>query len=63
MSILKLITPLTYFTKIDLKDAYYTTPVSPSHQKYLKFAITKIYINSQAYLMAIAMGPEKLPKY
>ena len=38
MSILKLVTPLTYFTKIDLKDAYYTIPVSPSHQKYLKFA-------------------------
>ena len=38
MSILKLVTLLTYFTKINLKDAYYTIPVSPSHQKYLKFA-------------------------
>ena len=38
MSILKLVTPLTYFPKIDLKDAYYTIQVSPSHQKYLKFA-------------------------
>ena len=38
MSILKLVTPLTYFTKIDLKDAYYTIPVSPSYQEYLKFA-------------------------
>ena len=36
MSILKLVTPLTYFTRIDLKDTYYTNPVSPSHQKYLK---------------------------
>ena len=38
MSILKLVTSLTYFTKSDLKDAYYTIPVSFSHQKYLKFA-------------------------
>ena len=37
MSILKLVAPLTHFTKIDLKDADYTTPVSPSRQKYLKF--------------------------
>ena len=38
MSILKLVTPLTYFTKIDLKDAYYTIPASSSYKKYLKFA-------------------------
>ena len=38
MPILKLVTLLTYFTNIDLIDAYYIIPVSPSHQKYLKFA-------------------------
>ena len=37
-SILKLVTSLTYFTKIDLKDAYCAIPVSPRHQKYLEFA-------------------------
>ena len=37
-SILKLVTSLTYFTKIDLKDAYCPIPVSPRHQKYLEFA-------------------------
>ena len=38
MSILKLVTPLKYFTKIDLKVAYHTIPVSSSPQKCLKFA-------------------------
>ena len=37
MSILKLVTPLTHLTKTDLKDAYYTIPVSSSHQKCLRF--------------------------
>ena len=38
MSIPKLVPLLTYFTKIDLKNAYYTIPVSSNYQKYLKFA-------------------------
>ena len=64
MSILKLVTPLTYFTKIDLKDVYYT-----QFQCHLAIGnisnlqITKIYTNSHAYLMAIAMSTEDSPKY
>ena len=37
-SILKLVTPKTYFTKIELKDTYYTIPIAAEHQKYLKFS-------------------------
>ena len=37
-SILKLVTTILYFTMTDLKDAYYTTPISEEHQKHLKFA-------------------------
>ena len=29
-------TPKIYFTKTDLKDAYYTIPIAAEHQKYLK---------------------------
>lgn len=35
--ILKLVTPKTYFTKIDLKYVYYIISVAAEHQKYLKF--------------------------
>ena len=33
-----------YMTSIDLKDAFYSIPIYPEHQKYLKFvALSKIY--------------------
>ena len=35
---LKLVTLNTYFTKIDLKDAFYTIAILEEHQNYLKFA-------------------------
>ena len=37
-SILKLVTPNIYFTKIGQTDAYYTIPILEEHQKYLTFA-------------------------
>ena len=37
-SILKLVTTNMYFTNFDLKDAYYTIPISEEHQKNLKLA-------------------------
>ena len=36
-SIVSLVTPGSYFTKIDLQDAYYSVPTKPSDQKLLKF--------------------------
>ena len=33
-----------YMASIDLKDAFYSIPIHPEHQKYLKFVvISKIY--------------------
>ena len=34
---IKMMKPVCFMASIDLKDAYYTVPVHPSHQKYLKF--------------------------
>ena len=36
-SILTLVTPNCYMAKVDIKDAYYSVPILPEHQKYLKF--------------------------
>ena len=62
MSILKLVTPLTYFTKIDLKHAYYTIPVSPSHQKYLKFANNQDLHKFTCLPNGYCHGPRKFTK-
>jgi hypothetical protein len=34
---IRLMTPCCFMTSIDLKDAYYSVPIAPEHQKYLKF--------------------------
>ena len=34
---IKLMRPGCYMTSIDLKDAYYSIPIAPEHQKFLKF--------------------------
>ena len=62
MSILKLVTPLTYFTKIELKDAYYTMPVSPSHQKYLRFANNQDLYKFTCLPNGYCYGPRKFTK-
>ena len=36
-STLTLVTPNCYMAKVDVKDAYYSEPFLPEHQKYLKF--------------------------
>ena len=36
-SILKMVRPNVYFTKVDIRDAYYSVPIFDLHKKYLKF--------------------------
>ena len=36
-SVLELITPGCFMASLDLKDAYYSTPINQSHTKYLIF--------------------------
>ena len=62
MSVQKLVTPLTYFTKIDLEDAYYTIPVSSSHQKYFKFANNQDLYKFTCPPNGYCHGPRKFTK-
>ena len=62
MSILNLVTPLPYFTKINLKDAYYTIPVSPSRQKYFKFANNQDLYKFTCLHNSYCHGPRKFTK-
>ena len=36
-SIKTLMSPNCYMTKVGIKDAYYSVPIQPEHQRYLKF--------------------------
>ena len=68
ISILKLVFPLKYFTifqnisQIDSKEAYYTIPVSFSHQKYLKFANNQDLDKFTCLPNGYYHGPRKLTK-
>ena len=60
-SILTLVIPIMYFTKIDLKDAYYTIPIFEDNKKYLKFA-NKDYLYKFTCLPNGCHGQGKLTK-
>ena len=36
-SVLNIIRPNCWMASVDLKDAFYTVPIQPGHQKFLKF--------------------------
>ena len=61
-SILKLATPKTYFTKIHLKDAYYTIPIATEHQKYLKLSHRNDLYQFTFLLDQYCHGPRKSTK-
>ena len=61
-SILKLVTSNMHFTKIDLKDAYYTIPIIEEHQKYLKFANKDYLYKFTCLPNGYCHGPQKFTK-
>ena len=61
-SILTLVTPNCYMAKVDVKDAYYSVPILPEHQKFLK-----LYFRGQFYRFpylpnGLCSGPPKFTK-
>ena len=54
-STLTLVTPNSYMEMVDIKDTYYSVPILPGHQKYLKFyfrgKLLSIYMPSKRSLL------------
>ena len=61
-SILTLVTPGTYMTKIDIKDAYYSVPVKPSDQKHFKFLFDNVLYQFMVLPNGYTAGPRKFTK-
>ena len=61
-SILTMTTPGCYMTKIDIKDAYYSIPILPEHQKYLKFFFRGKLYQFTCLPNGLSSGPRKFTK-
>lgn len=61
-SAVKLITPGAYAASIDLKDAYYSVPIHPTHQKYLKFLWKGKLYKFTALPNGLSSGPRQFTK-
>ena len=61
-SILTLVTPNCFMAKVDIKDAYYSIPVLPEHQKYLKFYFRGELYQFRCLPNGLCSGPRKFTK-
>ena len=62
MSILKLIPPNMYFTKIGCNDAYNTIPLYQDHQRYLTFTSKEKLYKFTCLQNGYFYGPKKFVK-
>ena len=58
-SVLNLVTPNCYMAKIDTKDAYYSIPILPEHQKFLKFNLQGKLYKFTRLPNGLCSGPRK----
>ncbi len=61
-SILTLITPGVFMMKLDIKDAYYSVPISEVDQKLLKFKINGVLYQFMGLPNGYTSGPRKFTK-
>ena len=61
-SILTLVTPNCYMAKVDIKDSYYSVPILPEHQKYLKFYFRGKLYQFTCLPNGLCSGPRKFTK-
>lgn len=58
----RLVSPGCYFTKLDLKDAYFLIPIDTSHRKFLKFAWNSQLYNFNCLPFGLNTGPRVFTK-
>ena len=61
-SVLNLVTPNCYMAKIDIKDAFYSIPILPEHQKFLKFSLQRKLYKFTCLPNGLFSGPGKFTK-
>ena len=61
-SVLNLVTSDCYMAKIDIKDAYYSIPILPEHQKFLKFSLPGKLYKSICLPNGLCSGSRKFTK-
>ena len=61
-SVVNLVTPNCYMTKIDIKDAYYSISILPEHQKFLKFSLQGKLYKFTCLPNGLCSGPGKFTK-
>ena len=61
-SVLNLVTPNCYMAKIGIKDAYYSIPILPEHQKFLKFSSQGKLYKFTCLPNGLCCGPRKFTK-
>lgn len=59
---INMIKPGYYMASVDLTDAYYTVPIDPSHQKYLKFCFDGKYFQYTSLPNGLASAPRIFTK-
>ena len=59
---IRLMTPKCFMGSVDLKDAYYSVPISPPHQKFLKFEWGGSLYAFTCFLNGLASCPRKFTK-
>ena len=62
-SILTLVTPNCYMTKVDIKGIYYSVPTLPEDQKFLNFILQGNFINLHAFQTVFVQVHANLQNY
>ena len=60
--VLNMVTPNCYMAKNFIKDAYYSIPILPEHQKFLKFSLQEKLYKFSCLPNGLCSGPRKFTK-